>query len=69
MEKQPDATRTWPELAIGLYDQLTGRGSEIAYEMRDLEIFVPSSTGADADQARWKVNGQLRIRTRDDAGA
>ena len=25
-------TKTWPELAIGLYDCLTGRGAEITYD-------------------------------------
>ena len=58
-------TKTWPELAIGLYDKLTGRGAEITYEFQDFEVAVPSSTAADAQHARWKVNGTLRIRTRD----
>ncbi len=58
-------TQTWPELAAGLYDQLTGRNAEIAYDMDDLEIFVPSGTGTEAEHARWKVNGVLKIRTRD----
>jgi hypothetical protein len=62
-------TRTWPELAIGLYDQLTSRNAEISYEMNDLEVFVPSGASVDADQARWRVNGQLTIRTRDRAEA
>ena len=25
-------TKTWPELAGGLYDKLTGRGAEITYQ-------------------------------------
>ena len=62
-------TQTWPELAIGLYEQLTGRGAEIAYEMYDLEVFVPSGTGSSAEQAKWKVNGLIKIRTRDQAEA
>ena len=60
-------TRTWPELAIGLYDKLTGRGAEITYEFDDFELFVPSGTGDQAEHARWKMNGTIRIRTRDDA--
>ncbi|NIR44275.1 MAG: hypothetical protein GWN99_09125 [Gemmatimonadetes bacterium] len=59
-------TRTWPDLAIGLYDKLTGRGAEITYEMENLEIFVPSAVGNGSDQARWRVNGTVRIRTRDE---
>ena len=58
-------TKTWPELAIGLYDALTGRGAEITYQMDDLRVQVPSSTGADAEHADWKVSGTLRITTRD----
>ena len=60
-------TQTWPDLAIGLYDKLTGRDAEITYEAEDLEISVPATAGADASHARWKVNGTLRIRTRDGA--
>jgi len=60
-------TRTWPDLAIGLYDRLTGRGSEITYEFDKYELFIPSSASPDAAQARWRMNGTLRIRTRDQA--
>ena len=37
-------TRTWPELAIGLYDRLTGRGAEIEYTFDNMELSVPSGT-------------------------
>lgn len=56
---------TWPELAIDLYDKLTGRGAEITYEFDNLEISVPSSTTAAATSATWKLKGILKIRTRD----
>ena len=62
-------TRNWPELAIGLYDRLTGRGAEITYDFEDLAVLVPSATGDGADHARWKVDGTVRIRTRDGAAA
>lgn len=58
-------TTTWPELAISLYDKLTGRGAEITYEFENMEVWVPSGTGEDAVHARWKVNGVLKIRARD----
>jgi len=29
---------TWPELAIGLYERLTGRGAEITYEFEDMQM-------------------------------
>lgn len=56
---------TWPELAEELYDKLTGRGSEITYEFHNLEVFVPAHHSEDAPLARWKLNGILKIRTRD----
>ncbi len=56
-------TQTWPSLAIGLYDKLTGRGAEISYEFNNMEVDVPSQTGRDASAARWRLNGTLKIRT------
>jgi hypothetical protein len=60
-------TRNWPDLAIGLYDKLTGRNAEISYSFDDLELNIPSSTSADAMHATWKVNGTVRITTRNAA--
>lgn len=60
-------TTNWPELAIGLYDKLTGRGAEITYEFEHMEVWVPSGTGENAVSAKWKLNGTLKIRTRDNA--
>ncbi|MDY6818451.1 MAG: hypothetical protein SVG88_07300 [Halobacteriales archaeon] len=64
-EERIDETTTWPELAIGLYDRLTGRGAEIIYEFEDMEVEVPSGTGEDADHAHWRVDGTVRITTRE----
>lgn len=61
-------TQTWPDLAIALYDKLTGRGAEISYHFEDLEVAVPASTAPGAAQAVWKLNGSVRIATRDHAG-
>lgn len=61
-------TRTWPELAAGLYDKLTGRNAEITYEFDNFEVQIPSKVGSDAEHASWKLNGSLRIRTRDVTG-
>ena len=60
-------TRSWPDLAIGLYDRLTGRGAEIEYEFNNLELSVPSAVGAQADHAKWMIKGMVKIRTRDTA--
>lgn len=60
-----EETRTWPELAIGLYERLTGRGAEITYEFEDMEVQVPSKVGEDAEHAEWHLDGTMRIRTRE----
>lgn len=62
-----DDTQTWPELAIGLYDRLTGRQAEITYDFQDFEVLIPSSASVDASHAKWKMNGIIKIRTRDNA--
>ena len=59
-----DQTNTWPELAIGLYDKLTGRNAEISYAFDDFEVSIPSSTEPESKRANWKMNGTLRITTR-----
>ncbi len=56
-------TKNWPDLAIGLFERLTGRGAEICYDFRNIEVQVPSHVGAGAEHALWKVNGVLIIRT------
>lgn len=65
MSEPTTDTRNWPELAIGLYDKLTGRNAEIAYQFENLEVFVPSKVGPGAEHAHWKLNGTMKIRTRD----
>jgi hypothetical protein len=60
------STQTWPDLAIGLYDKLTGRGAEITYEFDNFDLYVPSGTRND-EHAHWKMNGTIRVRTRDTA--
>ncbi len=67
--KHATDTQTWPDLAIGLYDKLTGRGAEITYELHNLELYVPSSASDQAQHAMWKVNGTVKIRTKDDTTA
>lgn len=65
MSNVQPSTHTWPELAAGLYDKLTGRNAEITYDFDDMHIHIPSSTDADAKQAHWRLHGVLKIRTRD----
>ncbi len=56
-------TKSWPDLAIALYERLTGRGAEIAYDFRHIELQVPDKVGPDAVHTLWKLNGVLIIRT------
>ncbi|QDU70540.1 hypothetical protein [Mucisphaera calidilacus] len=58
-------TKTWPDLAIGLYERLTGRNAEITYDFQDMQIKIPSGTGPDAEHAEWHLNGIVKIRTQD----
>ncbi len=60
-DNQIEETETWPELAIGLYERLTGRGAEITYEFEEMQVDVPDRVGSEADHARWKIDGTLRI--------
>ena len=53
----------WPDLLIGLYDNLTGRRAEISYEFDNMHIKIPSGTGAAAEHAEWILHGTLKIRT------
>jgi hypothetical protein len=55
----------WPDLLIGLYDNLTGRRAEISYEFDNMHIKIPSGTGSSAEHAEWVLHGTLKIRTRD----
>ncbi len=57
-------TQNWPDLAIGLYDRLTGRDAEITYEFDNLDVRVPSRTGSDAEHAHWNLQGRVRVSTR-----
>ncbi|QEG21046.1 hypothetical protein [Mariniblastus fucicola] len=56
-------TKNWPDLAIGLYDRLTGANAEITYGFEDMKVKVPSGTGESAEHANWELNGTLKIRT------
>ena len=56
-------TTNWPDLALGLYERLTGCEAEITYEFDQFELLVPSHAGDNAKHAPWKMNGTLKIRT------
>ena len=58
-------TTNWPDLAIGLYDRLTGRNAEISYDFDDMHLKIPSGTGASAEHAEWVLSGCVKVTTRD----
>ena len=62
-----ESPTTWPDLAASLFEKLTGRGAEIIYEFQNLEVHVPNVMGAEAKHAHWKLNGVVKIRTRENA--
>ena len=66
MDPNTPDTNNWPDLAIGLYDKLTGRGAEITYDLHNFEVHIPSSTASNAQHAVWLINGMIKIRTNDD---
>ena len=59
----PNTEATWPDLAEGLYERLTGRGTTISYGFDQMSVEVPNATGGDAARATWKLDGTLHIRT------
>jgi len=65
MAEEKSQPTTWSDLAISLYDKLTGRHAEISYEFNDLEIFVPVVASGESEHVKWKLNGTVKIRTRE----
>ena len=58
-----EETKSWPGLAIGLYDRLNERNAEIVYDFENFEVNIPSAAKDSAAHAPWKLNGKLRITT------
>ncbi len=57
--------QTWPELAAGMWDYLTGHKAQINYHFDHLEVRVPAAVNDDKNSALWKLNGTLSITTRE----
>jgi hypothetical protein len=58
-------TNNWPDLALALYERLTGKNAAITYEFMDMNVKVPSGTGPEAQHAEWVLRGKLKISTGD----
>ena len=56
-----DHMTNWPDLAMGLYERLTGKNAEISYEFVDMHIKIPSGTGPQAEHAEWVLSGTMKI--------
>ena len=65
MADEAKGTTTWPDLAVGIWERLTGHHAEITYEFDHLEVFVPSAASSGAAHAKWIINGTVRIRSRE----
>jgi len=64
IEDQPavEETRNWPELVTEVYDRISeDSDSGLSIRFRDMEIQVPSRTGAEADQAHWNLDGTIDL--------
>ncbi len=57
--------QNWPDLAISLYNRLTGQDAEITYAFENVEVSVPDKVGPNPNFAEWKVNGTIRVSTKD----
>ena len=62
MSNETDKPQSWPDLAIGLYDKLTGRNAQINYNFSDLVVGVPKKAGS-TEKTEWTLNGKLSITT------
>ncbi len=68
-ESIPTEPSNWPDLAMALWDGLTGRKAEITYHFDKLEVAVPHRVGEGCEYASWRLNGVLKVRTSDQAQA
>jgi hypothetical protein len=67
MSQEIKNTQSWPDLAIGLYEKLTGKGAIISYDFEDFTIGVPKEAGS-SELTSWKMNGKLKISTSEKKG-
>ncbi len=49
-------TQSWAEVAIDLYDKLTGQCGNYLMNLRTWKS-GPSGVGKDAEHGHWKING------------
>ncbi|WP_114749260.1 hypothetical protein [Pleomorphovibrio marinus] len=62
MSQEKSNIQSWPDLAIGLYEKLTGKGAVISYDFENFSIGVPREVGSN-EFTTWKLDGKLNITT------
>lgn len=67
LKHDEDEVVDWADLGREMWSFLTGRQAEIDYDFVDMSVEVPRDTGPDAPRATWKLNGTLRVSSRDNA--
>lgn len=67
--KTEDGVVDWSDLGREMWSFLTGQRAEINYHFEDMTVEVPRDTGPEAPRAIWKVDGNLRVTTRDNTVA
>ena len=67
--KAEDGVVDWSDLGREMWSFLTGQQAEINYRFEDMTVEVPRDTGPEAPRAIWKVDGSLRVTTRDNTVA
>ena len=63
-ETEEKATQ-WADLMAQLFDRLTGKGAQVSYGFRNLEIDLPRAAGPEGQtlgSAKWVVNGEIVIK-------
>lgn len=67
VSKVEDGVIDWTDLGREMWSFLTGRQAQINYHFDDMTLEIPRDTGPDAPRAVWKIDGTLRVTTRDNA--
>ena len=71
IDDQPAAeeTRNWPELVTEVYDRISeDSDGGLSVRFQDMEIQVPSRTGAGADKAHWNLDGTVDLNPDEETG-
>lgn len=63
-----DGPHTWLETVDELLDESVDRESTVECGLEELELDVPLAFGEDADRARWRFDGTVRVTVEGDRG-